>query len=214
RTSSSSSSFRQRPGRRHRPAARTASPRHSARRRGHAAGQRTGRTGRGGRERDTPRRSVSEPSAPLTEEGPTEPGPRRHVGREIGRAALLIGAITAAARVVGFARQLVFAHTVGSHCLGTAYATANQVPNIIFDIVVGGALTSAVVPVLAGAAARRGNPASKAAADAEASQIASGLITWTLLLLVPASVIIAVLAGPLASLLLAGSPRCPHASTV
>jgi len=157
---------------------------------------------------------VSEPSAPLTEEGPTEPGPRRHVGREIGRAALLIGAITAAARVVGFARQLVFAHTVGSHCLGTAYATANQVPNIIFDIVVGGALTSAVVPVLAGAAARRGNPASKAAADAEASQIASGLITWTLLLLVPASVIIAVLAGPLASLLLAGSPRCPHASTV
>jgi putative peptidoglycan lipid II flippase len=157
---------------------------------------------------------VSGHSAPLTEEEPAQPGPQRHVAREIGRAAILIGVITAAARVVGFGRQLVFAHTVGSHCLGTAYATANQVPNIIFDIVVGGALTSAVVPVLAGAARRRAHPAGRAAADAEASQIASGLITWTLLLLVPASVIIAVLAGPLASLLLAGSPRCPRAETV
>jgi putative peptidoglycan lipid II flippase len=129
---------------------------------------------------------------------------------------VLIGVITAVARVVGFGRQLVFAHTVGSFCLGTAYATANQVPNIIFDIVAGGALTSAVVPVLAASAARRSGPAGpgRAAADAEASQIASGLVTWTLLLLVPASVIIAVAAGPLASLLLAGSPQCPHAATV
>ena len=50
--------------------------------------------------------------------------------------------------MVGFGRQLVFAHTVGNHCLGTAYATANQVPNIVYDIVLGGALTSVVVPVL------------------------------------------------------------------
>ena len=85
----------------------------------------------------------------------TEAGPLRQAGRGIGRAAALIGGITVIARVVGFGRQLVFAHTVGSHCLGTAYATANQVPNIIYDIVLGGALTSAIVPVMAGAAARR-----------------------------------------------------------
>ena len=85
----------------------------------------------------------------------TESSPLRQAGRGIGRAAALIGGITVVARVVGFGRQLVFAHTVGSHCLGTAYATANQVPNIIYDIVLGGALTSAIVPVLAGAAARR-----------------------------------------------------------
>jgi putative peptidoglycan lipid II flippase len=168
-----------------------------------------------------------------------EPLPRRQLGREIGRAAILIGVLTAAARIVGFGRQLVFAHTVGSFCLGTAYATANQVPNIIYDIVLGGALTSAVVPVLAGAAARRtantspppageapadGPAAAKgpaaaeqdaraASADAEASQVASALVTWTLLLLVPAAVGIAVAAGPLASLLLAGTPRCPGAAT-
>ena len=85
----------------------------------------------------------------------TEPGLLRQAGRGIGQAAVLIGAITVLARVVGFGRQLAFAHTVGNSCLGTAYATANQVPNIIYDIVLGGALTSVVVPVLAGVAARR-----------------------------------------------------------
>jgi putative peptidoglycan lipid II flippase len=141
---------------------------------------------------------------------------------------------------VGFGRQLVFAHTVGNHCLGTAYATANQVPNIIYDIVLGGALTSAVVPVLAVAAAYRtaagaagpagplatgtpagGPPAARAparaqvpaGADAEASRIASALLTWTVVLLVPVSILLMLVAGPLTSLLLAGAPRCDAAAT-
>ena len=62
----------------------------------------------------------------------------------------MIGVITVLARLVGFGRQVVFAHTVGTTCLGTAYTTANMVPNIIYDIVLGGALSSVVVPVLAG----------------------------------------------------------------
>jgi putative peptidoglycan lipid II flippase len=146
----------------------------------------------------------------------TEPGPLRQVGAGIGRAAVLIGGITVLARVVGFGRQLVFAHTVGSHCLGTAYATANQVPNIIYDIVLGGALTSAVVPVLAVAAAHRtaaGATGPAGRADAEASQIASALLTWTVVLLVPVSILLVLVAGPLTSLLLAGTPRCDAAAT-
>jgi putative peptidoglycan lipid II flippase len=151
----------------------------------------------------------------------TEPGPLRQVGAGIGRAAVLIGGITVLARLVGFGRQLVFAHTVGNHCLGTAYATANQVPNIIYDIVLGGALTSAVVPVLAVAAAYRtaagaAGPARAEAnpgADAGASRIASALLTWTVVLLVPVSILLVLVAGPLTSLLLAGAPRCDAAAT-
>jgi putative peptidoglycan lipid II flippase len=151
----------------------------------------------------------------------TEPGPLRQVGAGIGRAAVLIGGITVLARLVGFGRQLVFAHTVGNHCLGTAYATANQVPNIIYDIVLGGALTSAVVPVLAVAAAYRtaagaAGPARAEAnpgTDAEASRIASALLTWTVVLLVPVSILLILVAGPLTSLLLAGAPRCDAAAT-
>ena len=148
------------------------------------------------------------PAAPVTRRGPGEPGRGRSGRRAIGRAALLIGALTAAARLVGFGRQLVFAHTVGASCLGTAYTTANQVPNIIYDIVLGGALTSVMVPVLAG-------PAQRAAAGpegaAEASRIASALLTWTIAILVPVSVLLAVAAGPVISLLVPGAPGCAHA---
>jgi len=146
---------------------------------------------------------VIRPPAPAT-----EPGPLRQIGRGIGRAAVLIGVITTAARLVGFGRQLAFAHTVGATCLGSAYATANQVPNIIYDIVLGGALTSAVVPVLAGPAARRMSAPGEQAATAETSQIASALLTWTVLVLAPVSALIAVTAGPLVSVLLSRAPGC------
>ncbi len=169
----------------------------------------------------------------------TEAGPLRQAGRGIGRAAALIGGITVVARVVGFGRQLVFAHTVGSHCLGTAYATANQVPNIIYDIVLGGALTSAIVPVLAGAAAARQapyRPAGKGRATVRAGngEVGAGRAgdggagdghpagpagasangAWTVVLLAPASLIIVLAARPFASLLLAGVPHCSEATEV
>src|SRR5262249_6632327 len=210
----------------------------------------------------------------------TESSPLRQAGRGIGRAAALIGGITVVARVVGFGRQLVFAHTVGSHCLGTAYATANQGPNISYDVAGGGARTGAIVRVLAGAAARRsayrpvaksqaaavrsggvragpgpagngagpgdgagpggngagpgdggpgdsgpgggagpgdgGGPgdATRPRAAAEAAQIASALLTWAVVLLVPASLVIALAARPLATVLLAGVPHCSQAAAV
>jgi putative peptidoglycan lipid II flippase len=131
-------------------------------------------------------------TAPATDRGTVARAGRATAG--IGRPAVLIGALTGLATVVGFGRQLVFAHTVGATPLGTAYATANQVPNIIYAIVLGGALTGMVVPVLAGSA--------RAGAKDETRQTASALLTWTLLLLVPVSVAVAVAARPIVSLLL------------
>jgi putative peptidoglycan lipid II flippase len=121
----------------------------------------------------------------------------------IGRPAVLIGVLTGLSTVVGFGRQLVFAHTVGATPLGTAYATANQVPNIIYAIVLGGALTGMVVPVLAGPAL--------AGARARTRQTASALLTWTLLLLVPVSAAVAVAARPVVSLLLGRGQGSVHA---
>jgi peptidoglycan biosynthesis protein MviN/MurJ (putative lipid II flippase) len=135
----------------------------------------------------------------------------------------MIGVITVLARMVGFGRQVVFAHTVGTTCLGTAYTTANMVPNIIYDIVLGGALASVVVPVLAGPAGRAGRagpaglagPAGRAGpaglAGQEARQIASALLTWTVLLLVPVSLVVAVAARPIVSVLLSSASGCPRA---
>jgi peptidoglycan biosynthesis protein MviN/MurJ (putative lipid II flippase) len=135
-------------------------------------------------------------TAPVTERGGTR---GRSAG--IGRAAVMIGVITVLARLVGFGRQVVFARTVGTTCLGTAYSTANMVPNIVYDIVLGGALSSVVVPVLAGAAASRRR------------QIASALLTWTAVLLVPAGAALALAARPLMAVLLGHAGGCPRAAT-
>ncbi len=128
----------------------------------------------------------------------------------IGRAAVMIGVITVLARLVGFGRQVVFAHTVGTTCLGTAYTTANMVPNIIYDIVLGGALSSVVVPVLAGPAGAAVAVGAAGAAGAEARRIASALLTWTVLLLVPVSAALALAAHPIVSALLSGATGCPR----
>ena len=143
-----------------------------------------------------------------------ERGSARQRGGGIARAAVLIGAITMLARIVGFGRQVVFAHTVQASCLGTAYTTANMVPNIIYDIVAGGALTAVVVPVLAGPALAAAGGGDEAAGREQVRQTSAALLSWAVLLLVPVSVLVAVIARPLVSLLLGGTPGCPRASMV
>ena len=153
---------------------------------------------------------MTRPAAPVTERSP-EPGRSRQITGTIGRAAVLIAALTATGRVIGFGRQLVFARTVADSCLGSAYTTANLVPNIIYDVVLGGALASIMVPVLAGSAERS---AADPQAARETSQISSALLTWTVLLLAPVSVILALTASPVISALIPHLQGCSKAEAV
>lgn len=157
-----------------------------------------------------PHRPDPTSGVPARDPSATDRAPGRHTGRpRTGRghgiaqglagAAVLIGAVTIVARAVGFARNLVFARTVGTDCLATAYFTGNQVTNILFEIVAGGALAGMVVPVLAG-------PAHRAAP--EAARIASALITWTVVILVPLSALAALLAPPIITVLASGVGEC------
>ncbi|CAN5413041.1 lipid II flippase MurJ [soil metagenome] len=126
----------------------------------------------------------------------TSPG-LRTVAQGVGAAAALIAVITLLARLAGFGRNLVFARTVGTTCVGDTYVAANTLPNIVFEIVAGGALASLVVPMLSGAIS---------SCDHErARRTASSLLTWTILILLPVSGVIALLARPLAEALLSGS---------
>ncbi|MFB9660051.1 murein biosynthesis integral membrane protein MurJ [Glycomyces mayteni] len=109
--------------------------------------------------------------------------------REVGRAASVIGAITVASRLAGFGRTMVFTWAVGYFTLGTAYQNANNIPNIIFELVAGGALSALVIPLLAAPLARH--------KPEQVSRIASALITWSLTLLVPVGLAVAVFSRPL-----------------
>lgn len=122
----------------------------------------------------------------------TAPAARSGTGRIVGAAALIAG-LTVLARIAGFGRTVVFISTVRDNSLGDLYNAANTVPNIVFELVAGGALASLVVPLLAGAVA--------AGDRARVDAVASALLTWTLLLLVPLAVLVALLAGQIVGLL-------------
>ena len=120
---------------------------------------------------------------------------------------MLIATVTVAARLAGFARVLVFARIVGPSCLGDTYFTANTVPNIIFDIVAGGALTSLVVPVLAGPAA--------AGERGVVDRTTSALLTWAGTILIPMMVLGIMFSRQLISLLVGhGHVGCSASSQV
>src|SRR4051812_6736231 len=120
----------------------------------------------------------------------------RTAARGVAGAAALIAVLTLLARVAGFGRTLVFTNTVGAASTGDTYQAANTVPNIVFEVVAGGALASLVVPMLAGGIAV-GN-------REQVRRTASALLGWALLVLTPLAILLALLARPIAELLLAG----------
>jgi len=123
----------------------------------------------------------------------------RRLGAGIAGAALVIAVVTVLARVVGFGRWVVFSDSVGSTCVGEAYATANLLPNVLYEVVAGGALTGAVVPLLAGPLTRG------LAGRGDVDRIVSGLLTWAVVVLLPVAVLLALFSGPLTELLLSSS---------
>ncbi len=130
----------------------------------------------------------------MTAAGPTVSG--RRLAQGVAGAAALIAVLTVLARLAGFGRTLVFTNAVGSGSTGDTYVAANTVPNIVFEVVAGGALASLVVPMLAGGIA---------SGDREqVRRTASALLGWTLLVLVPLAALVALLAGPIARVLLDG----------
>jgi putative peptidoglycan lipid II flippase len=84
-------------------------------------------------------------------------GGGRHRGARpssIARSSGVMAAGTLASRLTGFARTLVQAYALGGLLLGDAYNVANSLPNAVYNLMLGGILTSVVVPLLVSAASR------------------------------------------------------------
>jgi putative peptidoglycan lipid II flippase len=137
------------------------------------------------------------PPEPAADAAPATPATPPWATAQIAGAAVLIAVLTVASRLAGFARIVVFSGAVGQTHLGDAYQAANTIPNIVFEIVAGGALAALVVPVIAGPLARGDRVAVGATASA--------LLSWVLALLIPLAVIVALAAHPIMWLLLGRS---------
>ncbi|MCW2635454.1 MAG: virulence factor family protein [Blastococcus sp.] len=130
-------------------------------------------------------------------------GPR--LARGVAGAAALIAVLTLLARLAGFGRTLVFTNTVGAGSTGDTYLAANTVPNIVFEVVAGGALAGLVIPMLAGGIAVGDRD--------QVRRTASALLGWTLLILAPLALLTALLAQPIARLLLGAGNEAEVALT-
>ncbi len=114
-----------------------------------------------------------------------ETGPGDTGGGGLLRSSRVMALGTLASRVTGFARTVIIATAIGLS-VGDAYNIANTVPNILYDLLLGGVLASVVVPLLVRAEAH---------GRAEGDAYAQRLVTLTLTLLTGVSVV-AVLAAP------------------
>lgn len=96
---------------------------------------------------------------------------------------------TVASRVTGFLRTAVLAAVLGVKGVALAFNVANTAPNIVYELLLGGILTSVVVPLLVRADKEGDGPA-----------YAQRLLTLTLLVLGAASLLLVLLAPQIVDL--------------
>jgi putative peptidoglycan lipid II flippase len=65
----------------------------------------------------------------------------------MGRATTILAVGTFASRLTGFARVLVIGYVLGVNVLSDAFNYANGIPNIIYDLLIGGILSATLIPV-------------------------------------------------------------------
>jgi putative peptidoglycan lipid II flippase len=125
---------------------------------------------------------------------PAPPTPITLLEPSLLRSSRTMATGTMVSRGTGLLRTVVIAGVIGSKGFGDAYNIANTLPNIIYELLLGGVLTSVVVPLLV-RAAKQGTDAGVA--------YAQRLLTLVAVVLTVAS-IIGILAAPEITALYAG----------
>jgi putative peptidoglycan lipid II flippase len=108
------------------------------------------------------------------------------VGRVLANASLILTIAALASRLLGWVRLLVIGSQFGASRDLDAYFAAFRIPDAIFQLVVAGALSAALIPVFSSYRARDN--------EREAWRLASSVINLVLIALVAFSVVMAILA--------------------
>jgi putative peptidoglycan lipid II flippase len=88
-------------------------------------------------------------------EAPAVPPPSDELGSAAGHSAVMaLGSLVS--RLTGFLRTVIIAAALGSTLVGNAYTTAQWFPGMVYELLLGGILTSVLVPVLV--RARKADP--------------------------------------------------------
>lgn len=71
---------------------------------------------------------------------------RRHDTRSLLQSSAVVGIGTALSRLTGFLRVAAIAYALGVTTVAGVYSYANETPNIVYELVLGGVLTATLVP--------------------------------------------------------------------
>ncbi|MBA2265528.1 MAG: murein biosynthesis integral membrane protein MurJ [Chloroflexi bacterium] len=129
-----------------------------------------------------PTPSVAPPPEPGSESG----GSGLSAGRVLVTASLILTVAALASRLLGWIRLLVIGSQFGASRELDAYFAAFRIPDAIFQLVVAGALSAALIPVFSSYRAR--------GQEAEAWQLASSVINLVLIALAVFSLVMAIFA--------------------
>jgi putative peptidoglycan lipid II flippase len=102
------------------------------------------------------------------------------------RSSALVAMGTGLSRVTGLVRTMALAYALGADLLGSTYNLANNTPNVIYDLILGGVLAATLIPVMVD----RFDHDDRKAIDALATVITVGLVALTALAMVAAPAII------------------------
>ncbi|MGE5262695.1 MAG: murein biosynthesis integral membrane protein MurJ [Acidobacteriota bacterium] len=105
---------------------------------------------------------------------------------QIVRAATVVMIFFVASRVLGLLRDVVISHQFGTSRELDAYFAAFNIPDLVFNVIAGGALGSAFIPTFASALAMQDTP--------RAWRLASAVLNLALVLLTAIAVALAILA--------------------
>ena len=118
--------------------------------------------------------------------------------RGIATAAALITAGNIASRVLGLAREQTIAALFGTTAVASIFSAVSRVPTMVYDLLIGGAITAALIPVfseIAGRGERTGGGGESRDAEDELSAAAGAVLSLSLLTLVPVTALL-VLGAP------------------
>lgn len=105
----------------------------------------------------------------------------------VGASAALISICVIASRITGFARTWAMAFALGSTFVSSSYQVANNLPNMLYELVMGGMLITAFLPVYLSVKKKLGQE--------RGNEYASNLLTIVVALLAVVSVLCIVFAG-------------------
>ena len=124
--------------------------------------------------------------------------------RQIAAAALIIMVGSVASRLLGLVREQVMAWLFGATGATDAFVAASAVPTMVYDLLVGGAISAALVPVFVEVAQD----------DARLWRLVSAILNLAGLALLGVAALLALLADPLIDVLGAGFAPEQHAAAV